>query len=81
MDLRRETMATTQQTGNGFCLTNEFEVLESDHVQHLTFGPVWATQIRPTDKTLYAQWVFCATHKPYSLAGLEVRIRETDFGL
>ncbi len=48
-------MATTQETGCGFRFTDA-DVLESDHVQHLTFGPVWALLIRQcTHNRCFAQ--------------------------
>jgi hypothetical protein len=57
--LRRETMATTQETGIGFHFTDDLigdlDVLESDHVQHLSFGPVWALRIAPLMGLVYAQ--------------------------
>ena len=49
IQLRRKIMATTQQTGIGFRLTDD--VLESDHVQHLTFGPGQGT----ADGSVYAR--------------------------
>jgi hypothetical protein len=54
--LRREIMVTTQETRSGFRFSNDLDVLESDHVQHLTFGPRWAMQmVQCTHDRCFAQ--------------------------